>query len=157
MEQFNSSLIEANNSFKTADHLAYVSYPLLKDNKLLLAITQNLYIAGLKSVDTVLHYEKMYKRISFLPTDFDSKMVMFEKSLAPKMNIKPGVCKIIRDLRFIMQQHRNSPIEFSRKEKFVICSDDYNSMKTIDIEMLKSYIVVMRDFLQAVNRLGKNV
>lgn len=153
MEQIRRMVLEANNAFKTADHLAYVSYPLLKDNKLLLAIAQNLYIASLKGMDAVLHYEKLYKRINMLPVDFESRMYIFETNVVPRMNIRPGVSKIIKDLRFIVQQHRGSPIEFSRKEKFVICNDDYTTMKTIDNEMLKTYIVIMRDFLNTLNGL----
>ncbi len=157
MGEFTKALEQANSSFRTADHLAYVSYPLLRDNRLLLAITQNLYIAGLKTVDAVLYYEKMHKRITIMPIDFESRMLLFEKQLAPKINIQPGAAKIIRDLKFIMQQHRETSMEFSRKEKFIICSDDYTNMKTIDIEMLKSYIVVLRDFLHKINRLDKDV
>ena len=153
MEQIRRMVLEANNAFKTADHLAYVRFPLLKDNKLLLAIVQNLYISGLKGMDAVLYYEKLYKRIMMLPVDFDSRIYIFEKNIAPRMNIRPGISKVIRDLKFIMQQHKNSPMEFSRKEKFVICNDDYTTMKTIDIEMLKTYIVVMRDFLRTLNGL----
>ena len=154
MEQVRRAVLEANNSFKTADHLAYVSYPLLKDNRLLLAITQNLYVAGLKGMDAVLHYEQLYKRINILPVDFESRMQIFERNVAPRMKIRPDVCRILKDLKYITQQHRNSPMEFSRREKFVICNDDYTTMKTIDIEMLKSYIVVMREFLQQVNGLS---
>ncbi len=153
MEQVRRNILEANNAFKTADHLAYVSYPLLKDNKLLLAITQNLYMAGLKGMDAVLHYEYLYKRITMMPVDFESRMQIFETKVAPKMNIRQGIPKIIKDLRFIMQQHKNSPMEFSRREKFVICNDDYTTMKTIDIVMLKDYIVVMRDFLRVLGEL----
>ncbi len=153
MEEIKRYVFEANNAFRTADHLAYVSYPLLKDNKLLLAITQNLYVAGLKGMDAVLNYERFYKRLNALPLDFDSKMHLFEKNIN-NVNIRHDVCKIIKDLRFIINQHRNSPVEFSRREKFVICSDDYSTMKTIDIDMLKTYIVVMREFLNSINRLN---
>lgn len=153
MEQVKRAVLEANNSFKTADHLTYVSYSLLKDNRLLLTIVQNLCICGVKAVDAVLHYELYYKRISILPSDFESRMLIFETKVVPRSNIRLEVCKVIKDLRFIMQQHKDSPLEFSRKEKFVICNDDYTTMKTIDIELLKVYIVVMREFLTVVNGL----
>lgn len=156
MEQVDRLILEANNAFRTADHLAYVSYPLLRENRLLLIITKNLFTAALKAVDVILYYEKMHKRLNVVPLDFDSKIMIFEKNLAQRMNIKSGVCKVIRDLRFIVNEHKESPIEFSRKEKFIICNDDYTSMRTIDIDVIKSYIVVMREFVNTVNRL-KNV
>ena len=157
MQQFKNALVQANNLFRTADHLAYVSYPLLKDNKLLVVITKNLYMAGVNGMDTILYYEKVYKRINILPTDFNSRMLIFEKQLVPRMKINSSICKIIKDLRFIINQHRESPVEFSRKDKFVICNDDYSMVKTIDLEILKSYIVIMREFLHFVNGLKKDV
>ena len=157
MKKFKNALVKANNLFRTADHLAYVSYPLLKDNKLLVVITKNLYMAGVNGMDTILYYEKVYKRINILPTDFNSRMLIFEKQLVPRMKINSSICKIIKDLRFIINQHRESPVEFSRKDKFVICNDDYSMVKTIDLETLKSYIVIMREFLHFVNGLKKDV
>ena len=119
--------------------------------------TQNLYISGMKMVDSLLHYERFYKRINFIPSDFDSRITMFENNLAPRMNIKQDVCKTVRELKLIIQEHKDSPVEFSRREKLVICSDGYTIVKTIDIEMLKSYILIMRGFLTIVNKVIKNV
>lgn len=153
MEQVERAIKEANNAFRTADHLTYVSYPLLRDNRLLLAITQNLFVAGKKGMDAVLYHEKFNKRINMLPLDFDSRMSMFEKDIVPKMKLGGEVCKVIKDLRQITKQHRESPMVFSRKEKFVICSDDYSSMRAIDINFLKNYVVSIRSFLRGVNNL----
>ena len=152
MEDILRTVKIATKAFHTADHLAYVSYPLLKDNKLLLAITQNLYLAGVNGLDAVLHYERMYKRLNIIPIDVESKILLFETKIESKINV-PGVSKVIKDLRFITRHHRDSKMEFSRKEKFIICSEDYSMMKTIDIEMLKTYIVVMRSFIYVLNGL----
>ena len=40
MENVRKLLNEANSLFRTSDHLMYVTYPLVKDNKLIIAITQ---------------------------------------------------------------------------------------------------------------------
>ena len=152
-EQFRRILDGANSAFRTADHLAYVSYPLLKDKRLLLAITQNLYLAGVKCMDALLYYERLYKRLNILPADFDSRFHLFSREVAPRMKLKPGAVKVIKDLHMLSKQHKDSPIEFFRRDKIVMCSEDYSSVKTIDIELLKNYIVDMRNFLEVVNKL----
>ena len=43
-----------NKIFKTSDHLAYVTYHLVKDNKLIIAITENLEEAMKKAIEAVL-------------------------------------------------------------------------------------------------------
>ncbi len=152
MEDISRFVKQAGTAFRIADHLAYVSYPLLKDNKLLLAIVQNLYLAGVNGLDAILHYERMYKRLNTIPFDIESKIIIFQTKIETRINVS-GVSKVIKDLKFILNQHRDTKMEFSRKEKFIICSDDYSMMKTIDIEMLKTYILVMRPFIYVLNGL----
>ena len=55
---------KANQSFKVADHIAYVTYPLVKDNKLIITVTENLAESLTKAIESLLFYERMYKRIS---------------------------------------------------------------------------------------------
>ncbi len=157
MEKYEELLVKASNNFKTADHLTYVSYPLLNDKKLLLAIAYNLYLTGSNGISAVLYYERLYKRIEVLPSDLDSRINLFESLVMNRLKIKPEVCSVLRELKLIVDQHRESPLEFSRKDKFVICNDDYSGVKTLDIPMLKIYIAVMREFLRVVSGLRKNV
>ncbi len=156
MEYVRRAIAEANNAFRTADHLAYVSYPILKDNRLLMAITQNLYIAGLKGMDAVLYYEYLHKRISHMPFDFDSRLLIFER-IAPRMKIKSEICRTIRELRFVMNEHKTSSVEFSRRDNFVICSDNYTTLQVVNIETVKNNLNNIKEFLFACNSLCKNV
>ena len=63
MEQFHQMIQEANKYFTIADHLAYVTYPVVKEIKLTLTIAQNLYNAMTKVIDAIILYERFYKRI----------------------------------------------------------------------------------------------
>lgn len=153
MEQFRRILEGANKAFRTADHLAYVSYPLLKDKRLLLAITQNLYLAGVKGMDALLYYERLYKRLNILPMEYNSRMQIFKNAVASRHRIKDNVIKTIHNLHLLNKQHKESPIEFLRKDKLVICADDYSSVRTIDIDLLKGYISEIRALLEVVKNL----
>lgn len=157
MEKIRDAAVQANNFFRVADHLAYVSYPLLRDNKLLLVIAKNLYMAGVRGMDAVIYRERFYKRIDVLPSELDLRIRVFEIEIAPRLNIKPNVAKAVKELRFILNEYKESPVAFSRKDNFVICNKDYSLVKTVDVQMLKSYILVMREFLHLVNGLVKDV
>ncbi|MBS3167613.1 hypothetical protein J4216_00630 [Candidatus Woesearchaeota archaeon] len=155
-DKFNLLLKEANKAFNTADHLAYVSYPLLKDNKLLLAIANNLYLSGIKSIGVVLYYEKLNKRIDTLPLDYDNIIFVFENQVVNRMKLNKEIIRVIRELKIVLNQHSQSPLEFSRKNKFVICNNDYSKIKALDITMLKVYIGVIRSFIEFIGGLGQN-
>ena len=81
MEDFLELLSEANRAFKTADHLTYVTYPLVQETKLLIAIVENLYSALIKSIEAILEYDQLYKRISLLPQDPQSRLEIFKTKL----------------------------------------------------------------------------
>ncbi len=147
MEEYTKVMQEAIIAFKTADHLMYVSYPLLKDNKLLLALVYNLHISGFKAVYAFLLYEKLYKRLHLLPSDFQSRIDLFESHLMGKIDIRPEVCKIIKNLKSLVDQHQRSPIEFSRKDAYVLCNEDYSRLTKLTPELLRTYLSSVREFL----------
>ena len=45
MERFTTYVAEANKAFKIADHLIYVTYPVLQDNKLMATALEHLAVA----------------------------------------------------------------------------------------------------------------
>ncbi len=157
MDKTEIALLQAKKFFDTADHLVYVSYPLLKDNKLFIVALNNLYMSALRCMDAVFYTERLYKRIEMLPYDIDSRITIFESETAPRLKLDPKILKTIKDLKFIVQQHKESPVEFSRMEKFVICNHDYSVVKTVDLEIVKSYILNIRHFLHFVEEFLNNV
>lgn len=157
MEKFQEDILEATKYFRTADHLACVTYPLLKDNKILWTIAKNLYLTSYKGVSAVLHYEQLYRRIRLLPVDYDLRIQIFERDVAPRMKIDRNVLNVVKSLRILMQKHKESAVEFSRNNRIIICDEEYTQVKTLDLDMLKSYILVMRSFLYFIGRFGKDV
>ena len=157
MEKINRLVQESNQDFRTADHLIYINATMHGSNKLLLFIAKKLYLAGLNSIDAVLHYEKVERRISFLPSDFGSKIYIFESEVLPRMRVVPDILEVLKELNLILNEHKESPIEFSRGDKFVICNDGYSTIRTLDLETLKSYRNIIRNFLYISNGMVKNV
>jgi hypothetical protein len=150
MEKFEEYKEKANRCIYIADHMLYVTYPLVKDNKLLLAIMDNIFLSLTNSIAAVLYYDRLYKRIPPFQDTFESKFRMFRDRCIEKYKIDKSYILFIQDIKDIIVSHRKSPIEFARKDKFVICNDNYR-MKTISIEEIKKYVAKAKVFIQEMN------
>src|SRR3989344_4745053 len=152
MEKVQRLFQEAKNYLSTADHLTYVTYNLLKDQKLVLPILQNLYNACLNVIAALIYYEKIYKKVNPFPLDADSRIKLFETELAKKYKLDNQNIKVIKELRTIINDHMKSSLEFARGDKLVICNEDYSKLDIIDSSKLKYYILNTKKLLGDVER-----
>lgn len=147
MEKFQELRDIAKKRITIADHILTQTYPLVQDTKLLLAVIENIFLALTNSMGSILHYERLFKRIPPFYDNFDSKFNMFRSRVVNAYNIDKEHIKFIQDVKDITIAHKKSPIEFKRKDRFVICSDDYN-IKEITLEKIKDYVSKTKLFMQ---------
>lgn len=145
---------EAVRTIRRADHLTYMTLPLVKDNKLFLSIIENIQISMVLGMNAALEFEREYKRISPLPQNFESRYDVFRDKLINKYSITNQEAELIRMLRDNIEAHKNSPVEFSRPDKFVICNENYR-MRTISVPEIKQYILIAKSFLRKVENIVK--
>ena len=69
-----------------------------------------------------------------------------------KHNINKEYINLIETIREILIEHKRSPVEFSRGERFVICSSNYR-MKTIGVNDIKQYVAKTKLFVADMDRL----
>jgi len=153
MDKFNFLIKQARTYFETADHLAYVTYPVIGEPKMLFVVAENLYNSSTKLVDALLHYERLYKRIMEIPIEWEERIKLFAR-IAPRYKISLAAVEVIKDLFQIIRKYKDSPMVFSRGDKFVITSEKF-SLKTLDINLLKQYIIEMRKAIMFVEALKK--
>jgi len=142
---------KASSYFRTADHLTYVTYPLVNDLKLIPTILENINLALLSAMNAALEYERYYKRIAPLPENFDSRYMIFEDKLINKYHIIKKEAQVIRQINQILNNYKNAPIEFSRKDKFVICNHEYR-MKTVSMPEIKEFLSQTRTIIAKVSK-----
>ena len=140
---------EAKQAFAKADHLVYMTYPVVKEVKLLYTSLESLHTALLKSLDALLLFEAYYKRISLIPKDLNSKLIILKDYCVRKHGFDPNISLLLMEINKIVKARKQSPMEFVRKNKFVICSNDYN-MKVIDEKTIKKYLTLARPFITKV-------
>jgi hypothetical protein len=152
MEEFQVLRDKALQKIKVADHMIFMTYPMIKDPKLLLAIVENIFASLDYGVGALLHYERLFKRIPSFNDTYASRMEVFKNRMIPKHKLSHNYVNLIMDVKSILSEHKNSPVSFIRKDKFVICSPTY-SIKTIDINLVKKYIFETKVFLSTINKI----
>jgi len=149
MEKFQELRDAANKKLKLADHILIMTYPLVKDPKLLISVIENLFLAFSYGIGSLLYYERLFKRIPPFSDNFASKFELFKYKCSNRYDIDDEYLKIIQEIKEIIIAHKKSPMEFSRKESFVICDDSYR-MKTISAAMVKDYVEKAKLFIAKV-------
>ena len=154
MKKVLTMLMETNKRFKQADHLTYVTYPVLKDIHLLNPIMNSLLKSLVGGMNTILVYDELYKRIPPQPENFNSRLETFRTKCAPRYSIDDNSLLLIKAIKEIAEHRMASPIEFKRRDQLVICSDNYR-IKTISYEKVKEYVNKTKAFIIKVNGIIK--
>lgn len=155
MENFHQLLSEAKRSFDTADHLAYVTYPMVKEPKLIITIITHINNALQQAMQALLVYEKLYKRISYIPEDFMTRIYILRQSIFPRYNMH-DYSKLILELRNILNSHKSSNMEFIRRDKYFIYSNSYSNVASINMNNIKDYLSKTRSFVDNVSLILEN-
>lgn len=146
MEKFQEELAEGRRKLRAADHLVTITYPLVKDNRLLLTAAESLFAAGKSLMASLLHYEEAFKRIPRFQEDYDSMVYWFRSKCMPSYKLSKDYRIAIDGLKRLFDSHKESAVEFSRKDGFIICSDSY-TVRKVTVPQLKEYAGTLKKML----------
>lgn len=149
MEKLNEFSQKAERSFQAADHMVNVTYPVVKDPKVLLLAITHLNNAFENAISALIYYDYHFKRIPNFPSEFGSKLDIFGRYTCAKYNVPRETVQAILDVKSIYQDHKSSEMEFRRKNNFVIASKNYR-LRTINSEKLKRFITLAKPLLSKV-------
>jgi len=163
MEKFQEAKELAIKHIKAADHILTQTYPSLRDPKLLVAALDNTYLAFDEAMSAILHYKRHINKIPPFHESFSTKLEIIKKYVntdgddqAIKNKIGTGITAGItkehiiaaKTIYEIINAHKESAVEFSRKDAFIITTDNYNLQK-ITPEKLKSFIKEAKTLITA--------
>lgn len=140
----------AQKKLQIADNMLEISYPIIKDPKLLLSILENLFLALSYGMGALLYYEKDSKRISSFPNNFASKLEMFRATCSVRYGLGDESLKAMQEIKEILVAYRKSPVEFPRKESLIICDGNYG-MKIISASLVKEYLEKAKLFIKSIS------
>jgi len=150
MEEFQIAREKAKEKMKIADHILNSTFPLVKDPRLLIGVMDNIFLALTNAMNSVLYYERLFKRIPDFNEDFNNKFSMFKERVARKYNLSSEYSLLIQNIKEIIIEHKKSPVEFSRGDRFVICANGYRC-KSISVNDMKKFINKGKSFINEVN------
>jgi len=145
MEKFIQNLEEAARIIRTVDHLAYVTFPIVKDKKMLIKIAIETKNAIALCINSILQYDYLYKRIR-LYKDVRENFRTFKEKCSLRYGIsKEEVSKIV-SLFELAEKHQKSPLEFVRNDKVVIMSENFYP-ETLTLEKVKEFVNLAKNLM----------
>ncbi len=146
MQKFIESIKETERIINNADHMFYVTFPLIKDKKLLLKIILEIKKAIVNCINLILKREYLFKRIS-LYKDPRSNFSTFKEKCAPRYNITNQEIKLIMELFEIFNKHKQSSMEIMKNDRIFIISENLE-LKMIQIEKIREFLTVSKEILK---------
>lgn len=156
MERYEIVLERAKRDLKLADHMINVTYKMVGDPKMLLSVMTRLKSGLDGTMEAMLLYDRLYKRIPPFTENFEMMHQIFRQRCLRRYNLDSSYVDLIAEVHHILKERKESPVEFSRKDKFVICTEDYR-MKVLSIDNIKNYINKARMFqIEAERTVSRN-
>ena len=124
--------------YEMAFHMLKVSYPMLKDHKILMGILLNLLESTEYAVDAILEYERKLKLIPAYPENFNGKLNFFQLKSVKRNNLSPQIINTMLKMKELVELQKESPIEFSRGNRYVLSKKDYQ-LHSISIPELEDF------------------
>ena len=141
-----NSLEEAKSTLRIADHILYITYPVLKENRLLTKVLEEIYSAVKKTIDSIMEREYRLKRIQ-LYSDPKINMTIFEQRCASRYGFTSQDIVEIKQIMNLFHAHKSSPIEFARQNKLVIMSDNLQT-ESLTLQRLKNLLRTAKDIVR---------
>jgi len=149
MESYMQFFEDANKSFRRADHMLYITYPIVKEKRLLLKIFEEIHNSMKGIVNGILHYDSAFKRVQIYK-EAKMNLDVFRNFCAPRYSITPEQVEMIFQVLSLMKEHKESSMEFMRKDKVVIIAENMR-VESISIEKLKEYLYTIKDIFNKLN------
>ncbi len=146
MEKFLENLAIAEKNIYSADHMIYITFPLIKDKRLLIKIIHELKDAITACITSILQREYVYKRISLYKNPRENFRTFTEKC-APRYKVTNDEIKLILELFDFVEKHKESPFEFIKDDRVVILSNSLKP-KMLTTEKTKEFLILAKNLLK---------
>jgi hypothetical protein len=137
------SLKSAKAHFQIADHMAYVTFTLLRDYRLIIKILGEAAESASSAINAFLQKAYSERKIKIYQ-DPDANLRIFLERIAPEFLDKKDIENVAKIME-IRNKHISAPVEFVRKERFIILLGD--KYESLSIEFVKELMGSIRKLL----------
>ncbi len=146
MQEIKRLLREAQDKLLQADHLAFSTYPRVQEPKMLALVVEDVNVIFLNCMEALLSYERLYKRIEPVKGDFSSELMLLRSHCFKRYGYPAQVASMIAEVKALVDKKRTCPIEFRRKDNYILCSGDYK-LDALNFKVVKDYVYGAKRFL----------
>jgi hypothetical protein len=146
MENISENLVEADKSIRTADHMIYVTFPLIKDKRLLLKILQEIKKAVTHAMSSMLQFEYYNGRIK-LYKDSRVNFKIFLEKCVPRYQITKEEVALITELLDFVEKQKESPFEFGKEGRLILLSGNLRP-RVMSVEKTKEFMFAAKSILR---------
>ena len=137
---------------RLADHMIYITFPLLEDKQIFLNAVTHLGNAIREVVHSFMKNEFDYKRIRFMPPS-DLLINEFTSKYSARLGLTPYI-KMVKDVTTFNNVRSRSTIKLKRNDKFIVISPEY-SMVALSLSEIKDYLGRAKEFVNKMQGLIK--
>ena len=119
---------KAHEQYVIAKHLLNTTLPLIKDPKLLIGITHNIF-------DSMDHVTQVLT---------DTTSIAEKTTILVRLN--PIFGKQFNELQRTIQSYKKSPVVFRRQENFIICNEEYD-LEPITEKKVQEQLKILKQLL----------
>jgi len=136
---------------KTADHLVYVTYPIIKESKVLIKALDEIGESLRGMINLILKRENERKMVKIYPSEKDNLETFIK--ISKSYGISPKLLNDIFQIIELSERRKKSPMEFSRKDKFVMMHETLRT-ESVSVEDLKRYLCSAKELLKIADSAG---
>jgi hypothetical protein len=136
----------ARRELKIADHIVHTTFPVVKDNKLLLGAIENVFLAASYSMSALLHSERDFKRIPPFEPGFLPRLQIIESKCKQRYSIDEKFISFLKEIKDLVG-------EVKRHQKnsgtiVMICKS-----RVVTINDLKAHIGIAKEFTKKIEEI----
>ena len=155
MDNISNHRQSALKSINMAKYLLTTTYPLIKEPKTLLSISDHVFNSLMSSVSMLLLFERGKKTINPYYNTNESKLNSFKNNLVKKYKFEEYL-NTIEKIENLAKEHKKSAVEFSRDKKFVVCDSQFKNIQIISENDVIENIKMAIDFNEKVSSVVSN-
>jgi len=143
-------LQRAKKEIELASHMLYVTLPMIREVKFMLAITEHIVIAAHHALEALLEYERHWKRLDAFHYNFAVEINVYRvKGIETKYNFDSKFYRLLQKLLEIQRFDKESIVRFKRGDKYILTSHEY-SMSVLDLDSIKRYSNLTKKFVEQI-------
>ncbi len=127
---------------QSSEHLVSDVLPVVDDNKLILRAFEGVHKSVLLSIESILKFEHLFKRIN-LTNSRQTNLKLFFDRCSERYGISDEDKSILREVILLGKKHKEAGFEFSKYRKVIIMQDS-GQISEIGVESIKKYSAASR-------------